>query len=273
MKALKYFYITLIVLSAVLLNACEEKIELHVPDHQLNILVVNGMITSDTTAHEVRLSLTGSFYLNQETARATGAQVSIIDNQGNHFPLTELGPGIYQTQPHVYGSIGTTYTLQIQYNGQYYESSSTMQRNSPIDSLSYRWDAALGYYRILLYGQELQGKGDCYMWHIYRNDTLVTNDISKVLATDDRFIDGNYISGFEVDWWAHEFNFLKGDHIRVAQHSLTREAFDFIMAVSMERTGGNGGMRPPANIASNISNGALGLFHASAVSYARVKLE
>lgn len=268
MKSFKPLYTTLLLAISLLMMACEEKIELKVPDHQLSILVVDGMITSDTTTHHVFLSLTGSFYMDEITPRVSGAQVSISDNLGNVFPLTEGSPGIYQTQPDVYGQVGVTYTLHIVHEGKTYQATSTMKRNAPIDSLSQRWDPMLEYYRILLYGQEPAGKGDCYMWHLYRNGIRVTYNIAKVMVTDDNFIDGNYINGFEVDWWANDFNFQSGDTITVAQHSLTREAYDFILAVFTEHNGGMGGMRPPANLPSNISNGAKGLFHASAVNYA-----
>lgn len=273
MKILESVAKILLVVLALLLVSCEEKIDLSVAQSGIKKLVVDGMLTSDTTNHVVTLSYTGDFYMDSETPRASGARVSIWDDHGNTFLLHEDSPGRYITEDTVYGKVGRTYTLHIEYEGETYESSSTMQRVPQIDSLSYRWDNYIGYYRIRLYGKEPEGKGDKYMWHIYKNSQKVTDNISKVQIADDTFIDGNYIEGFEVDWWDNEFDFQKGDTITVAKHSLTDEAYDFLRGVFTEHNNGQMAMRPPANIASNISNGGLGLFFASAVSYKTMVIE
>lgn len=60
--------------------------------------------------------------------------------------------------------------------------------------------------------------------------------------------------------------FQKGDVLQVSLLSLTREAYDFYAA--MAAMVGQGGLfgRNPANLPTNISNGAVGFFSASAVS-------
>ncbi len=273
MKTIESVLKLIVVALALLLVSCEEKIDLRVGEKSEPYLVVDGMITSDTTEHVVRLSLSGGFYLDGETPRVSGAHVSIHDTRGNEFLLRETLPGKYVTANDVAGQVGVTYTLTVEYEGCSYKASSTMKRVPEIDSLSYRWDNQLESYRILLFGQEPEGKGDNYMWHLYRNGEHVTPTIDKVQVANDEFLDGNYIKGFEVDWWAHDFNFQKGDTVKVAMHSITREAFDFFLAVFSEHNSGQLGTRPPANIPSNVSNGALGLFHASAVTCHSVIIE
>ncbi|TVQ07548.1 MAG: DUF4249 domain-containing protein [Bacteroidetes bacterium] len=273
MKTIESILKIIVVVLALLLVSCEEKIDLRVGETSERFLVVDGKITSDTTEHVVNLSLSGGFYLEDETPRVSGAKVVIYDNAGNEFLLRETIPGKYVTEGDVAGEIGVTYTLAIDYDGRTYKASSTMKRVPEIDSLSYRWDNQKGSYRILLFGQEPEGRGDNYMWHLYKNNKHVTHTVDKVQIANDEFFDGNYIKGFEVDWWAHDFDFQKGDTVTVAMHSITGEAFDFFMGVFTESTNGQMGSRPPANIPSNVSQGALGLFHASAVTRKSVVIE
>jgi hypothetical protein len=264
---MKFFKKICTIFLLLLMAACTEKIDLHIEDANQNLLVVDGMITSDTTSHLVMLTRTGSFYTDIFTPRVSGAEVIITDDAGNTFPLTENAPGAYRTAPDVYGVVGRTYTLSIYLDDAHYMAQSTMKRVPDIDSLGYRWDPFKQSYRILLYGQEPEGKGDFYMWHLYKNDRWMTNTIVKTMVASDEFIDGNYISGFEVDWWSQDFDFQSGDTVVVAQHTINQQAYEFFMAIRRESTaGGSMPLNPPANVASNVSNGALGLFHASALT-------
>lgn len=273
MKTIESVLKLIVVALTLLLVSCEEKIELRVGEKSEPYLVVDGMITSEATEHVVNLSLSGGFYLDGETPRVSDAHVSIHDNLGNEYPLRETFPGRYVTESDVAGEVGVTYTLTVDYDGRIYEASSTMKRVPEIDSLSYRWDNYFKSYRILLYGQEPEGKGDNYMWHLYKNGEHVTPVLNLVQVVNDEFLDGNYIKGFEVETWEHNFEFQKGDTIEVAMHSITREAFDFISGVFVEYNNGQLGTRPPANIPSNVSQGAFGLFHASAVTRKSIVIE
>jgi hypothetical protein len=180
---------------------------------------------------------------------------------------------MYVTEKNVYGQVGVEYTLNIDLEGDIYEATSIMQPVTPIDSLLWRWDNFKQSYRILLYGQEPAGKGDYYLWHLEKNGERLTKQINQMLITSDDFSDGNYIQGLEVDHWEMEFNFQPGDTVRVMQHSLTKTAFDFIAGVLTEHNNGQVAMRPPSNVPSNVSNGALGLFHASAIAQKTVVIK
>lgn len=256
-----------------LVASCKEEIELHVKDANQQLLVVDGMITSEPASHRITLSRTGNFYQDRMTPRVSGAALSIRDDSGNFFPLKEASPGVYETAPRVFGKPGRKYTLEITYEGERYSASSTMRRPMKIDSLGYRWESPEGPCRILLYAQEPPGRGDYYMWHLYRNGTLVTDALSKVHVMSDELIDSSYLFGYKVDWFVHDFNFQPGDTVTVAQHSITREAFEFILAITMDSFSGDDlGLNPPANVAGNVTN-SLGMFHAAAVTKMDIILE
>jgi len=272
MKIFKNTAKVLIAVFSFAVISCEEPIDLSVENRDVRFLVVEGQISSDTMAHAVTLTWSGNFYLDNPTPRATGANVSIRDDNGSVIHLSEQQPGVYKTAEDVYGMPGHTYTLVIELDNQTYESSSTMPRPVYMDSLSYRWDPYMQRYRILLYGQEPEGKGDNYTWHIWRNGQLTTSKVSQLLLTADEIFDGRYIMGFEVDWFTNDHNIGKGDTILVGQHTLTREALDYKYRITEQSNGGMG-MGSPANVPSQISNGAKGLFHATSVTYKSVILE
>lgn len=248
-----------------MMSSCKEEIELYIEDKNQQLLVVDGMITSEPGTHRVVLSRSGNFYYDRMTPRVSGASLNISDDHGNRFPLKEVSPGVYETAPDVAGLPGREYTLQIQHEGKEYSGTSRMNRAMEIDTLSYRWEAPGGPCRILLFAQEPPGRGDYYMWHLYRNGTLVTDALSKVHVMSDDLIDSSYLYGYKVDWFGHDFEFQPGDTVTVVQYSITRQAFDYIMGITMESFSGNDlGLNPPSNLAGNMSN-SLGLFHASSV--------
>ncbi|MDP4268101.1 MAG: DUF4249 domain-containing protein [Bacteroidota bacterium] len=246
----------------VFLTGCEEKINLDLKTTD-PILVVNGMITNEMKAHTVKLSLSTSYFYNQPAPNVSGAIVTITDNEGNLYKLKESSPGIYQTESNVNGKIGNTYTLKIKYNEKEYTSVSTMRRSVSIDSLGYKKTRDDKNYHLLMYAQEPLGKGDYYLWHTYVNNQIKTDTVKNAIFTDDSEVDGNYINGFEMD----NIRLNEGDSAFIKTYSITKDAYDFYMSMMFE-TAWRGGLfdAPPANIKSNISGGAIGLFVASAVT-------
>ncbi len=267
-------YLSLILILFVSLSSCVEEIDLILDGDDRKQLVVDGMITTDTTSHIVDLSKTAPYFSKEQTERVSGAEVTISDDLGNVFYLYETEPGIYKTDTNVYGLAGRTYTLNINYDGESYYSESTMKRVMEADSLSYKWDEVREQYIILFYGQEPKGKGDIYMWHLYRNGKLITDTINKVLFTDDEFFDGTYIEGWEINHCSHDYNIQKYDTVTVDTHSITEDALLFFTGLLSESGySSNPFSPPPANIHSNISNDALGLFLASAINRKTIIIE
>ena len=89
-------------LAAFLATACTEEIDLPLKSQGTRMLVVEGQITSDTTAHQIKLSYTSDYY---ETggSEVEGAAVSVSDGTGT-YQLTEDGitPRIYPGHPHFF---------------------------------------------------------------------------------------------------------------------------------------------------------------------------
>ncbi len=97
-----------------LLAACQEKIDWDL-DLQNNLkLVVEGKITDEVRAHEVKLTLP-VFEINGEPEPVSGARVRISDGD-SIYELAEdpARSGVYLTDPWVKGDTGKIYTLNIQ---------------------------------------------------------------------------------------------------------------------------------------------------------------
>lgn len=285
MKNLNYF----ILLSVVLfLFSCEEKIDFDLNDQENSRLVVEGNLTNQTKIHTVELSRTSSYYENQSAPRETGATVSISDGTTSH-QLTETNPGIYETAPTYKGEIGKTYTLNITTsNSENYTASSSITPVTHIDTIltfveesvkgqggsgqEFK-DNVLSFYH---FGPEPATLGNNYLWKLNLNGQDLSSSATEVTFETDELVNGNYINGFFIHQIDEFDPILDTDSLKftVELHSISKEYYDFLLAIILE-TEFSGGLfsGPPANIPSNISNGGLGFFRASAVSSIYIEME
>lgn len=262
------FLYSIIVLAIV---SCTERIDLDLNNGEFRRLVVEGWITDQTKAHEVRLSWTSSYYANEQAQAASGAIVSINDGQ-NSFDLTEQpsGSGLYYTDPTVAGSIGNTYTLNIELEGANWIASDIMREVPAVDSVALEYvDGDQDddpYYDLLLWTVELPGIGDHYRWNVLINGENIRDTLSDISFSDDLLYDGAELDGVAIDYFDAD-RVVPGDTITLEQHAITEQAYDVIIAVLSE-TSWRGGLfdPPPANVPSNVSNGGLGFFGAASVS-------
>jgi hypothetical protein len=261
----RFIYILGIALVA---TSCTEEIDIELNDEDNQRLVVDGWITDQQKAHEVKLTLTTSYFHNEAAPTVSGANVTISDGI-NTYVLTEEDPGIYRTAPTVQGVPGRDYTLTIDYNSETYTAVTYMDDVTAIDSVTYElheYDPGEFHYDLHLFTQEEPGVGDYYLWKLFVNGQSKTDTLSEVTFVEDQLVDGSYI----YDWnftYLDEDDLALGDTLYVEQHSLSEEANDAFIAIMLE-TDWRGGIfdSPPSNVPSNISNGALGFFNATAVS-------
>ena len=277
MKFIPYILLAF-VLTAI---GCTERIELELDDSQQR-LVVQGWFTNQLKNHEVNLTLTSSYFYNQQAPKATGATVSISDDDGNVWTLDETEPGKYLT-PEMAGEMGNWYTLNIEYEGEEYNATSWMRPVAPIDSMVIRVLDPLveygfpgdPYYSVRLWTQELPGQGDYYMWQTYVNGFGVRDTLRELTFVDDGIYDGIYIADVEIDYLEISTEANPGDTVLLEQYNIGSEAFSVFIGI-LNETAWNGGLfdAPPANVKTNISNGALGYWGAAGVSeYQSIILE
>ncbi|HMQ59941.1 MAG TPA: DUF4249 domain-containing protein [Flavilitoribacter sp.] len=254
-------------LAALSLAACTERIDIKLDNEDTQRLVVDAWLTDEAKAHKVQLTLTGDYFSNIPPEPVTGAVVRITDG-AETFDLTEASPGIYLTADNVKGIPGHTYTLTIDWEGQTYEAVSALREVAPIDKVETEKsdfqdeDTEETEYSVLLYTVEPPTEGDAYFWKAFLVDS--PTDLTRTYweIAEDKFVNGSPINGAEVLIIGGE----PEDEFVFEQYNISQEAYDFFVGVQTE-TRYKGGIfdTPPANIPTNLNNGALGFFVAAGV--------
>jgi len=277
MKPIRYilFFITAILT----VQGCTEEIDLKL-DSTYPRLVVEGMITTDTAFQYVRLSKSGDFFVDEVLPGVTGAEVTLSDGTGELLlNESDVQRGVYVTPFAYHGIPGRTYTLtignvDIDNDGKYetYKAESYMHPVSDVDSVKLLYEDSWDFWKVLLYAEEPPGlMPDYYMFSLFVNDTLFTDQLTEVTIFDDRFIDGTYANGV----WVHsfyndddEYALSVGDTVTLRMSCIDESFYKYVVALQEEtRTSIPLFSGPPANLPGNISNGALGYFTAISNSY------
>ena len=239
-----------------------------------NRLVVEGSITSEQKQHKVKLSRTSNYFSNQPAKREIGAIVSITDGE-NIFYLTDKNDeGIYLTDENVRGVSGNTYFLNIELkNGETFFSESYLKPVSEIDSLKYEYKKSempfseKYFYYIYLFAQEPNTLGDCYQWELFIDGVHRSDTLRRKYFVSDEGVNGAYIRKLPIYEISEDKFFNDTTMVKIQMLSISKEEYDFKFALMMETDYASAGFKgPPANIPSNISNGALGFFSASDVA-------
>lgn len=264
-------------LLSVLISSCVERINIELDDSYTR-LVVDGAISTDTMAHTVLLTRTTSYYYNQPAPPVSGADLQISDGTAVYI-LTEDEPGVYRTDPSVYGEAGKTYTLAIKLAasvGGYtdYNATSKLYPVSHLDSLSLEYHpdwSEQGTWEVKCYVQDPPSE-DFYRFLVSKNTKMLSDTLDEWFVTDDRFFNGNYAYGAPIAYLEQDENdqILKlGDIITVEMNSIGSDYANFIWEAQSEVRGSNPLFSgPPANVKGNINNGASGFFAAYSVSRA-----
>jgi hypothetical protein len=267
-------------MAAVLLQSCEEPMDVKFNETGTKKIIVEGSITTDTMSHMIMLSWSSDFFSNDPQQMVNNADLRITDGE-KIFKLNETIPGVYFTEPSVYGETDKTYTLQIKLeDGRAYTASDRLNPLPEVDSVTVR-DTVLyqgpdkgniSGYAIMYYGFEKPSPGDFYLWNLYINDTIFNKYYWNSTFTDDKFVNGSYIHDFMV--YFIEDSDLKKDTNSIVLESLsiTKNYYNFLVDSNQETVWrGSPWDAPPANITSNIENGA-GFFKASAVKRNKIVL-
>ena len=218
------------------------------------------------------------------------ALLILSDNQGHidtlqpvtYDPEREFisaGRGYYKTTS-IKGVAGRTYFLKIINDGKEYTASSFMPEVPEIDSLSYivkkgeigKFDS----YIPLLYFKEPQLTNDYYLiYHSggkknFADYGFVTYSIWKYSILSDEYLEP-YVNGLYVENGSAPedlgyYHYFPGEYFRVRLQSITQDAYYYKALLGQYENDGGSFTPSPSSPPTNISNGALGFFRASAVS-------
>ncbi len=258
---------------------CTEQIEVDL-DPSYTRLVVEGYVTTDTAAHWVVLSTTRDYFYNQPAPRVSGATITIDDGE-RLILLTESDtlPGRYCTPEDFHGIPGRTYTLNIRdvdvdSDGipEKYSASSELHPVNPIDSIKLRYFSSFGVtgYEVQVYAWD-SPKRDWYSFKVRKNGVLLTDTLYELFVQNDEFFNGNYTHGITSYFLSNDKPdevVEIGDIVTFEINGITHDYYNFIVeAQSQIFTQLPLFSGPPANVRTNLNNGAIGYFTAYSVNY------
>lgn len=267
-------------------------------------LVVNGAITNLKAPYKITLTKSlsqMSFDANESSAKAeaiTDANVyitdlneSVTDTLAKYWSKKRFMPenaeelfihpsdsvyyyGQYQTTK-LKGIPGHTYALTIKWQNQEYHAKSYMPAVPAIDSVQFNFTkGAVGksdYNIPLLFFKEPQNERNYYLFI-----TPGSNRVWPYSILSDEYLK-DYVNGLDVckgispDYWMTAYPYVSDGELYsdyfIEMHSLTKEAYEYYKALIQQfKTDGGGYSPSPASPPTNLDNGALGFFRASAVN-------
>lgn len=240
-------------------SSCEKVIDLNLNDVEKRY-VIEGIITDQPGTCRVKITQTKDMDENNQFPGITGAIVTVSDNNGPAVPLLETSAGLYETEA-LNGTVGHTYTLAVNINGQLFNASSTMPSKINMDSL-YVEELLLFDGTKLVSSVEYvdpSGKGNSYRFVEFRNgiqeSTIFVNNDDY---TDDRKVTTQLISFGDDE--EEEDEIKTGDTLTVEMHCIDNAIYKYWF--SLEAASGESDDATPANPVTNMRGGALGYFSA-----------
>jgi hypothetical protein len=241
---------------------CQEVININLQEGPER-LVIEGRIEKIKGAEigyqSIMLTKTDDYFSNTTTPRVRGAKVTVTDNHGNAVIFTESvnNPGLYETD-NLFARIGVTYTLHIEYAGDIYEGSETLQSVAPIDSI-YQYFVEEDLFnekgiRVRIDFTDPSDENNYYYWQQFRDGkTLLNPDPGTrwTIVSSDDFFNGQRIWGREPN---DQLIYESGQVAKVRQHSISKSQYDFMFLLYDQATGGGPYDSPPVPIRGNVQN-------------------
>jgi hypothetical protein len=208
-----------------------------------SILVVDGLLTDESTACTIRLTRTFKD-MNAVPEPVSGASVYISDEDGTEAGLNEVRAGIYKADSTLFrGEAGKTYALHIRTaDGKEYESDKClMEAVAGIDSIYYEKKQEIvnngteNLYGIMIYMDSEPGTNKYYRWS-YEEDWkfLVHNPKKMDYINEKTFVPVKEVKDF---CWKN----YKSDEVLIRsalstdQDAITKEPIKFIISSKSDR--------------------------------------
>lgn len=267
---------------------CEAPIDLELDESQTNILVVEALLRDqvvDSSMHQtIKLTRTTSYYSNEDEIIESGAIVILEDENGVQTLLPESNNvdslGYYLLPKDYLFTDNETYTLKITADGETYEASSQYNiapaveefyvfindvqflfatPQTPIAPEDTIYDIFIGF-------EDSPEQGDHYLVNYYVNGKLASVNPRQKQIFPDEGMNG-YVATPVLQFDAEMAEY--GDMLTVELSTASEDLFNFytIMFTQTDLSGNPFAGSPPANVPTNFSNGARGIFQVVSSSY------
>ena len=284
-------YLSILVLFGTLTSSCITPIDV-VIEEEINVLVIDGYITSDTGPHEIRITRSAKFgdIFIGTIELISKASVSVRDQTGTVTKLIEDRPGFYFTPTDFKGEVGFSYTLLVEtIAGESYSSFPQTIVSAPvIKDVLFQFKntpttnpfITNSGFDVLVQFEDPADERNFYMWEVdgvfVQNtnpelfvDILSGNpapkDCCAVCYITETGVATDILSDLQVNGntVVHKITFLKDDRkrfqtdykIQIRQFSITADAYEFFRVLKNQLDiSGSIFDPPPATIGSNIIN-------------------
>ncbi len=235
-------------LSLFILWSCEDVVQLDLNNADPR-LVIDASIELEedgTTIASVLLTRTADFY-TEDNPVVEGALITIDDDQGNNYVLTNVGFGLYSAEIRT-AEDGVFYTLRIEEGNNLYTATAQLVRTSPLIEVEQEIVTGFGddVLKLTAFYNDPPGLGNYYLFE-YEDPLNEQVDVG-----DDEFLDGNTSPTiFFFD------DFEAGDLATFRSKGIDQECFNFyrkLLDQSGEGSGGGPFSTPPATVRGNIIN-------------------
>lgn len=289
---------SIILFYILLVGSCIEPLDWPEEIEPTQRLVVEGLITTEKGPHFIYLRKTQNVIAEGEGPGVEGATVTISDGT-DVFILHSEKPGVYQTDSTIRGVVGKTYVLEIQLDDQIYTANADLIPAAPLEPLEIRpWSGGITNQDAIQYFEFTYrsnfGVSNPYKYSIdlripdnvrdyYPDDWRVPDWVVRVLSTEDKILrDTSFYlhPGLEPPaLFAYGESIYAGvtygTIVTEKYFSMTPDHYGFIRAVMSESDWQ--GLGPfgylPADVPTNLTNGALGWFAASDVAEVKQVIE
>ena len=256
MPLMKKYIPLLFCLNLILLSSCKKDIEIDY--HQVApIYVVEASVSNE--GMEARISQTDNMDDNSTTSNIDNAVVVVTGSDGSSKTLTYSKNGIYKSS--AVGVPGVEYTIDIQFDGHHFTSSSIMQEMPKMNNFRFirKKIVTENYQMGELLLQDIPNEENWYFMHIYRNhlgyrwavkrdDTNPNGELQQLFTfaregSDDKDL-------LQEDDWLH-----------IEIRAIDKKSYDYFYSMQiMDNTG--------TNPIPNFTGGCLGYFSAySQITY------
>jgi len=249
---------------------CERKENWILDTQSTDLIVVDAIITSERKEHIICINHPVE-KLNEEPLPVAGATVLINDEDSVYY-LTEkpVNSGRYVTSPYFFCRLNKNYKLLINFEDKVYTAKTYMVAGDKFEILEYEKNSFDNLYHIKWVASQFDFK-DPAMWEVLLDwskapgyiqanpDTCRARLLFYTLPT----VDVSQIFAPEIE----KVYFPLGTIINQRRYSLNPEHAEFIRTLLSE-TSWQGGLfsSVPANIYTNLSEGAVGFFGACEVT-------
>ena len=271
--------IVFMLFAGALVFSCTKRVNIPLKSGNIKLAVEGYLFGSDSVSW-VRLTKTSGYFSDEPPPPVSHAQI-VVSHKTQQWRLTESStlPGVYflsDTSFHLI--VSDTFKLKIQLqnpigNHNVYESQTFVPPlRIRIDSLEIGYAPGFKKWMIRYFGQDKPGR-DYYLFNSRVNGKIVTDSILQKIVRQDIFFDGRYVSGAIVQV-LNEHTLKVGDFYTLMASNITKEYYGYLTSLQDEVGEKNPLFSgPPANVGSNISNGAQGFFTSFLTTSYTVKLE